>query len=607
MIQVYSRSGWRPLDRGLAAPLVDEIERILLRGAPGSTLRVGGISVTLGSNGEGSLRLTDHTELNGHLGLMEVTDGLGVTLGEVEVVPGKVSQPSYEALRADLVRIWGDLVFDPNGVTAVSARPPSAAELLARIERPLNQIVEQPAERLVASTGIRRLDRVRSARELRPAVVLAGQRGVPARTRVLERSIDTPERQLVVTTLHLLRQHARRDPVGASTARRIDRLLNDHFGDCRLAPIRSLTWGMRSDPRYRQVLAVHEILNRLHLHTTEGPGELRLGVRGMIRLYEYWVYLQVLLAARDQFGSPHAPGFDVLAVHQLGAHRRLELAAGTTVSFPGDIYIAFEPVIKANSAGWMNIEYVPHPDPMRQSQLMATPDVAVLHDGENPRLTIIDAKYVGRGNVERAASTLHEKYARMRLRGRPIVDHVYAAHPHDGFTANWAGYGHFGITPGVRTSVPLPVVGRRSVDVHLADEVDANDGGPTHREVNPESVSIVVDQYWMLRHLGGRRIGLGSLRQIVAGGRAVNSCEIVMPDIPQLRGFAAAARRDGWNVHWTSSAEREAQIEELLELVDYHLDDGRVIVVSGDDSLIEFLPGFLVELCTDLSRVPTLA
>jgi hypothetical protein len=120
-------------------------------------------------------------------------------------------------------------------------------------------------------------------------------------------------------------------------------------------------------------------------------------------------------------------------------------------------------------------------------------------------------------------------------------------------------------------------------------------------------VSIVVDQYWMLRHLGGRRIELASLRQVVAGGRTVNSCEIVMPDIASLHGFAAAARREGWHVHWTSSAERETQIEELLELVEYRLDDGRVVVVSGDDSLVDSLPGFLVEVGTDLSRVTTVA
>jgi hypothetical protein len=619
--EVQTRSGWRRLGQGaVAAPQIDELDRVSFRGAPAGVLRLGGVDLPVATSGDATLRLTDHPELNGHLGLMEVTDGSGAALGEIEVVPSKLSLVAYQALRADLVRVWGDLVFEPDGVSAVSARPPSAADLLARIERPLAQIIDQPAERLVASTGVRRLDRVRHSHELSPALVLAGRRGLPARTRVLERSIDTPERQMVVTTLHMLRQHARRDIHGAPVAARVDRILAEHFRDARRLPVRSFTWGMRADQRYRQILAVHQILDRLHLHATEGPGELRLGVRGMIRLYEYWVYLQVLLAARERYGPPLAPGFDVLAVDQRGTQRRLELAAGTTVSFAGGVHVAFEPVIKANGAGWMNIEYVPHPDSTRQSQLTATPDVAVLCDDEHPRLIIVDAKYVGRGYVERAASTLHEKYARMRLRGRPIVERIYAAHPHIGFATTWAGYGHFGLAPGHPTSIPLPIVGRRSFDVHTPtaavpdehddhddhDDHDAHDAHDAPRDLVEETVSIVVDQYWMLRHLGGRRIALAALRDVLAGDRAVVSCEIVMPDIAQLHGFAAAARRDGWSVHWTSSVERAAQIEELIELVEYRLDDGRVIVVSGDGAVVERLPGHLVELCTELSMVPSL-
>ena len=65
---------------------------------------------------------------------------------------------------------------------------------------------------------------------------------------------------------------------------------------------------MRTDPRYRQVLAVYRALDQPYLHATEGPGELRLGVRGMVRLYEYWVYLQVLQAAREMYGPLLEPG-----------------------------------------------------------------------------------------------------------------------------------------------------------------------------------------------------------------------------------------------------------------------------------------------------------
>lgn len=598
-LEVRTRSGWRTVGRGLPAPQVEETLRLDLRGAPGAELWFGASQVTLDQAGVASIRLAEDQVVNGHLGFMPVSNSNGVVIGEIEVIPSKLSQPAYEALRADLVRVWGDLIFDPEGVSALSARPPSAAELLARLERPLLQILDRPAERLVTATGIRRLDRVRYVRELRPAVVLAGMRGAPALTRVLERSTDTPERDLVVAVLHRLRQHARRDPGGVPTARRIDQLLGGPLSGVPVVPIRSFTWGMRTDPRYRQVLAVYRMLDQPYLHATEGPGELRMGVRGLIRLYEYWVYLQVLLAARALYGAPLGPGFNVLSVEQLrGRTRRLELPAGTTIRFPGDVHIAFEPEIRSNGSGWMNIEYVPHPDPRRQ-QFKATPDVAVLHGGENPRLTVIDAKYVGRVHVEQKAAELHDKYARMRLRGRPVVEAVYAAHPHTDLSVAWAGYGHFGLAPACESVIPLPKVGRRAGEVRVTPPAEPSKPETTSTDV----VTIVADQFWMLRHLAGRRISLSDLRRVVANGRPVYRSIIVMPDIPALQSFAAAARREGWEVRWASDVDRAVQLDDLADLVDERIDDGRVIVVSGDQELLERMPAFLVEVCSDLSAV----
>lgn len=601
-VEVRTRLGWRAVRHGLPAPQVEEAFRLELRGAPGAELWFGASRVTLDHSGAGSFRLAEDQALNGHLGYMPVLDGNGLTVGEIEVIPSKISQPAYEALRADLVRVWGDLIFDPDGVSGLSARPPSAAELLKRIERPLLQIIDRPAERLTTATGVRRLDRVRYPREMRPAVVLAGMRGAPALTRVLERSIDTPERQLVVATLHRLLQHAWRDPHGATTARRIEQVLTGPLAGVPVTPIRAFTWGMRTDPRYRQVLAVYRILDQPYLRATEGPGELRLGIRGMIRLYEYWVYLQVLLAARSLYGAPLGAGFDVLAVEQLGGRtRRLELPAGTTIRFPGDVHIAFEPEIKSNGSGWMNIEYVPHPDHRRQ-QLKATPDVAVLHGRDNPRLTVIDAKYVGRVHVERESAALHEKYARMRLRGRPIVDAVYAAHPHADFKAFWAGYGHFGLAPTQATVIPLPRVGRRAGDVRLEVPVEPTSPATT----STDDLTIIADQFWMLRHLAGRRVSLSDLRRVVSSGRTVRKATIVMPNITALHGFALASQRDGWEVQWASDVDRDAQLDDLAELVGREILVSRVIVVSGDQELLERLPSLLVEVCSDLSGVSSL-
>ena len=558
----------------------------------------GAAQVMLNEAGAGRLRLAEDQAMNGHLGYLKVSDSTGNELGEIEVLPGKLSQSAYEALRADLVRVWGDLIFDPEGVTGLSARPPSASELLARIERPLRQILDQPAEQLVTATAVRRLDRIRHPREMRPAVVRAGMRGAPALTRVIERSVDTPEQHLVVATLHRLRQHARRDREGAAVARRIDQLLTGPFAGLPAAPVTSITWGMRTDPRYRQVLAVYRALDQPYLHATEGPGELRLGVRGMVRLYEYWVYLQVLQAAREMYGPPLGAGFNVLAVEQRRSRtRRLELPAGTTISFPGDVHIAFEPEIKANSAGWMNIEYVPHPDPGRY-QFKATPDVVILRGGQNPRMTVIDAKYVGRVHVEQRAAELHEKYSRMRLQGKPIVDWVYAAHPHTDLNISWAGYGHIGLAPGDTSHIPLPPVGRRSGDVRSA----TSSTDRQHRGEN-EPVAIIADLGWLLQNLDDRHISLSDLGDEAANGRPVRSQTIVMPNVESLQAFAAAATHNGWHVQWATDVDRLTQLEDLARLVEAQATEGHVIVVSGDQQLLARLPPASLEIFRDLSAL----
>ena len=63
-------------------------------------------------------------------------------------------------------------------------------------------------------------------------------------------------------------------------------------------------------------------------------------------------------------------------------------------------------------------------------------------------MTVIDAKYVGRVHVEQRAAELHEKYSRMRLQGKPIVDWVYAALPHTDLNISWRVMATLGLPPG---------------------------------------------------------------------------------------------------------------------------------------------------------------
>lgn len=607
---VRTTSGWRQLGTD-PAPGVRDTETISVRGLrPGSQVRIGYTVVAADGAGEVSVRPAADENLSGHVGFVPCYID-GAYAGEIELIAHKMSEAAYRTLRADLHRVWTDLVFADHSPTAVEARPPSARELWRRIDRPVMQILEQPSTLVEVGVEPRRLDRVRRLRELTPAVVRAGQHRRPALTRTLRRTTDTPENHLCAATLRLLRSHARSDPDATDIVSNIERLLRHPALPSSMKPVHRVTWGMHSDRRYRQVLAVHQLLNRPELEATEGPGELRLGVPALSRLYEYWTFLQVLIAASKRYGPPEREGFGRLAVPVRGNRHRLEIPRGTTVTFPGPVHIAFEPNINTRSDGWMGLEYVPHPDPARQ-QLAATPDIAVLHlGGRDPVLTLLDAKYVGRAFVEYEAARLHDKYARIRLDGTPVVDSVVALHPHIGLERQWAGYGHIALAPGHEgTVIPLPDAGPTtpaalSARGPEADAVQTALPSPADAPPDTAMLYVVADQYWMRLALAGRRIDLDAMRQVVAGDRSVERFVLAMPHLGQLVAFGRAAELSGWHVEWLESAERASQLSALEALIRSFL-PAHVIVVSGDPNLLARLPTDRIETFRELAQVPGL-
>lgn len=446
-VEVRTRSGWVPLRPG-AAPTIDESLLFELRGLIAGSTVVIGTERRESTDGTASIRLADIESLRGHLGLIEVVID-GRPAGEIDVRPDKLSEPAYRALRADLQRTWTGLVFDPEGISRLQASLPPPADLWARIEKPVRDIAAMPRERLVDQQIVRRANQARRARELTPSVVRAAARGGAGLARAPRTTVLSPETAMVADALHRLRGYAAGHPDGQEVATSIGMILRQSPFKEQGPPVaaRPTTWGMRADQRYRRVHAVYQVLMRPELEPTEGPGELRLGVQGMIRLFEYWVFLQVLIQCASRFGPPEPPGFAPLARPLPGGRARLDLPAGTTVTFPGNVHVAFEPSITARGDGWMGLEYVPHPDPTKY-QGRATPDVVVFADGDDPWALVVDAKYVGRSWVERASADIHAKYSRMRRLGIPVVRNVMAVHPHQGLQAHWAGYGHLGMSPG---------------------------------------------------------------------------------------------------------------------------------------------------------------
>ncbi|WP_460845873.1 hypothetical protein [Nocardioides ultimimeridianus] len=500
--------------------------------------------------------------------------GDGSLLGEIEVVPDKMSEAAYSLLRADLERVWIGLTFAPDGPSAVEAGPPPPRELWRRIETVVAQIVRQPHEHLVDVETYRRAQLVRTRRELTPATLRAQQFGGSARVRTLSRTVDTPENRLVADTLHRLVAYARRRGDQETHAAVVGVLGSELFRS-----VASTGRGERLyvlDQRYRQVQQVRRLLTHPELEPVEGPGEVRLGVQSLPRLFEYWLFLKVLEQAATTYGRPLGAGFSVLRV-DTNQRPRIEIPRGATVEFPGDVVVAFEPEIRESSmVSWQGLEYVRHPDPA-VVQRLATPDVVVLRRGEEPQALVLDAKYVARGLVELRAAEVHTKYARMRREGTPVVSKVLAVHPHLSFPAMaWAGYGHLACAPGAPVpdfGLPVPrSVTSAPVEVLAPDEAS---------ELPDQT--LVIHQGWLRDALGHRRLDLGRVLTLWGTGERVAAI-VVMPRLGALAGFAHQIERQGWEIAYTDAADFSDVEPTLVEQVRTGLLGGDVVLFCGEET-----------------------
>ncbi|MCY4423905.1 MAG: hypothetical protein OXC06_12635 [Acidimicrobiaceae bacterium] len=447
---------WHEWGTATDTPRINESDTLELRGLDSlEKVSLGPVSFVADKHGCLRVRMLADDALRGHLGLIEISRESGDVAGELEIVPDKMSEEAFCALRAALERTWTGLIFDPGGVSRLRGVLPSPTELWQVIEGPVRDIAAEPRSVFASAERIRRMESVRRPSELTVSVVRAGQQRRAGRGRTLVHDSNIPENGLVAETLRRLASYARRQPDGAEVATRAARMLRAHpFASCGLTRGGVQTARLRTlhDSRYRRIDQVLRVLDRPEAHATEGPGEARLGVKAIIRLYEFWVFLQVLEACRDRYGAPHEPGFRILGRRNRSGTTRLGIPAGATVSFPGGVHAAFEPRIWSNGRGWASLENVPHPD-RSLAQDLITPDVMVLRGGAEPSAVVFDAKHVGRRWVEFEAAKLHSRYSRIRLHGRPVVRNVLAAHPHRGIDFLWAGYGSVPMVPGVQADL----------------------------------------------------------------------------------------------------------------------------------------------------------
>jgi hypothetical protein len=446
---VRTSRGWASLVPG-AAPLVGESTTLQLRQLrPGATVRIGPESAVADERGGIDLRLP-RSLLSGTTEALVPVEVDGQRCGELEIVADKMDRLAFQRLRADLEATWTGLAFDPEGYGSVRATGPRVGDLWRRIAASVEAIRQSPRTRLARAPTFGRIEQARSPGSLRPSLLRAAARGGIGVVDQIVAETDVPENRLVRETLERLARVARRQDDGGPIADVVARYL-------RMAPFDRLTrlrgplrptHGVLRDPRYRVVYEAALALEGTVSAVVEGPGELRLGIKSLPRLYEYWVFLQVLRAAHRRFGPPLPPGYATLAQRYGDRRARLDLPPGTTVEFPGGPKVAFEPEIRqVADRSWEGLVLVPHPDPDIAASL-AKPDVVVLGGGPAPRALVIDAKYVARPFVELEAAWVHARYARMLLRGRPVVERVLVAHPHAGLSVEWAGYGHLPFVPG---------------------------------------------------------------------------------------------------------------------------------------------------------------
>jgi hypothetical protein len=603
-------------------------------------VRFGPIGAVADEDGVHRLR-AQCDELRCHLGLLPVEVD-GFVIGEIDLTPTKLTSDAFASLRADLERRWLGLISDPYGPTSVTAPGPDPVAIWRLVGPLLESLRRDPPEHLRPEPGPMRFERIRRPGQLTSSMVMARHRGGTGVAPRLAREISHVELAPVVDALERLESVARRHPRGAALVPEIRRWrtmrpFSDVASDGR-SRVRHIA---ATDRRLRQVIAVTRELRRPDAAVTEGPGDLRLGIKPMDRLYEYWVFLRILESAIERFGAP-VSDLRQLA-HDVGQNRkRLDLPMGTTVEFTNGVCVVFEPRISTSAThSWRGLELALHPDRAR-AQYDVTPDVLVFEPAQDegpPRCWVVDAKYRARHALDAAAVDAHSKYSRLRFGGDGVVHSVLVAHPHEGYEFQFAGYGAVDFAPGRALSeLPwtAPPIGRPAAlqaapnadhttseltssdqvsdvpptevydndEIPVASESDSEDDDQFDTEL-PATVTVVADQWWMHQMLGrNRRIDLDDLARVATMGRPARLI-IPVPSSPLLQAFSAAVERRGWEVVETS-LDRKDQLAAASALASELT--GAVILVTGDPAFLECFEDHQLDIWqfTELDRIETL-
>ena len=301
-------------------------------------------------------------------------DGTPQVAFEVEVYPSKIDYRSdYKALRDDVQEIAADLVFEYLRATGVPGRQDAAGSpgtvawmvllthLAEDLEQALDYIARQPqwgARRVVEEHRADRIRRPDAA--LRRAIARGRGRGawqqttagLPVRERLPAArgryTLDTPEHRWLAARLTLIQTrltdlYAEEGRLRPSTRRkrvrdglealqhRIARLMRlaviaEAEGEPPVAP----PWRLLTAPGYREA---YRTCLRLQQGLRLDGGPLRLALKELHLLYEYWCFLTLVRLAADIAGC-REPLRSLVAVERHGLRLRLQKGRAQTVTFP---------------------------------------------------------------------------------------------------------------------------------------------------------------------------------------------------------------------------------------------------------------------------------
>lgn len=377
---------------------------------------------------------------------------------EVEIFPTKLDYAEdYARLTAETQEILTGLVLEylrstfQLGRTAPS-RGESGVEWLTllrhaslELERGLQQVARQPQRTLLREPQAARAERVqRTDADLRRAVLrgrgwggatpLAG--GATVRERLEERrarpTLDTPEHRWLAAQLarirrRLARLRAEEAERGAGERRRrtleeIDAIEERIVRLARLEPLAAATGEpppgfaslqLQSTSGYREAYRACLLLSHA-LHLEGGP--VRLALKELHLLYEYWCFLTLVRLVAEELGQP-LPAQELLAVEQLGLRVRLLRGRQQSVAFDESgcrIRLTYNPLFAGEA------QLVPQrPDILLEVERPDRPpfraalDAKYRLDASPPYL----ARYGSPGPPEEALNTLHRYRDAIRLAG----------------------------------------------------------------------------------------------------------------------------------------------------------------------------------------------